>query len=40
VVLSLRRSDDSFVRMVLWVTPGLEEADCCQLAIHGLDAPE
>jgi hypothetical protein len=40
VVLSLRRSDDSFVRMVLWITPGLEEADCCQLAIHGLDAPE
>jgi serine/threonine protein kinase len=40
VVLSLRRSDDSYVRMVLWVTPGLEEADCCQLAIHGLDAPE
>ena len=40
VVLSLRRSDDSYVRMVLWITPGLEEADCCQLAIHGLDAPE
>ncbi|MBI5479455.1 MAG: protein kinase [Deltaproteobacteria bacterium] len=40
VVLSLRRSDDSYVRMVLWLTPGTEEGDCCHLTIHGLDAPE
>jgi PAS domain-containing protein len=40
VVLSLRRSDDSYVRLVVWLTPGTDEGDCCHLTIHGLDAPE
>jgi hypothetical protein len=40
VVLSLRRSDDSYVRLVLWLTPGTEGEDCCHLTIHGVDVPE